>query len=145
MTDLKYYRDGRFTLMYPEPWHAFELEGADGRRFAEERDGSGASLSIEVTTLPTSVTAADLPTLRQGFLEGLRAAHGSRILRQDDYDVGFAIGLEAEQSWADGRRWVRVLYREDKQFRLVAQAPSDAEFERWLPDFKPAMTAFRLE
>jgi hypothetical protein len=151
VTDLKYYRDRKhgFSMVYPDPWHAYELRDAEGRMFAERPDDFGTCLMVEITELPTEVTAEDLPALREGFVKGLRSAPGSRILKRSDYDVGFAVGMEAIQLFDEGgerrKRWVRVLYRGNHQFRLVAQGRTPAEFERWLNEFKPAMTAFRFD
>ena len=151
MSDLKYYRDPEhgFSMVYPEPWHAFELQDNEGRLFSERPDDFGTCLAIEITELPTPVTAEDLPALRQGFMKGLRSAPGSRILRRSDYDVGWAVGLEAVQLFDEGgerrKRWVRVLYKGNHQYRLVAQGRNAKEYERWLNEFKPAMTAFRFD
>jgi hypothetical protein len=151
VSDLKYYRDRKhgFSMVYPEPWHVYELRDSEGRMFSEQPNDFSTCLSVEITELPTRVTAEDLPTLRQGFIKGLRSAPGSRILRKDDYDVGWAVGLEAVQLFDESgerrKRWVRVLYKGDHQYRLVAQGRTAEEFDRWLSDFKPAMTAFRFD
>lgn len=151
MTDLKYYRDRRhgFSMLYPEPWHVFDLADQEGRRFSERADEFGTCISVEITELPTAITAEDLPVLKRGFLKGLRSAPGSRIVRQDAYDVGWAVGVEAVQLFDEGgerrKRWVRVLYRGRHQYRLVAQGRTAAEYARWLNEFKPAMTAFRFD
>jgi hypothetical protein len=151
VSDLKYYRDRKhgFSMVYPDSWHAFELQGIEGRLFSERPDDTGTCIAIEITELPTPVTAEDLPVLRRGFLKGLRSAPGSRIVRKDDYDVGWAVGLEAVQLFDDGgerrKRWVRVLYKGNHQYRLVAQGRTAKEFDRWLSEFKPAMTAFRFD
>jgi hypothetical protein len=151
VTDLKYYRDRKhgFSMVYPETWHAYELRDAEGRMFAERPDDFGTCLMIEITKLPMAVTPEDLPALRAGFMKGLRSAPGSRILRKNDYDVGWAVGLEAIQLFdEDGerrKRWVRVLYRGEHQYRLVAQGRSPEEYERWLNEFRPAMTAFQFD
>jgi hypothetical protein len=151
VSDLKYYRDPQrgFSMVYPDGWHPFELQGIEGRLFSERPDDTGTCVAIEITELPTPVTAEDLPALRQGFLKGLRRAPGSRILSKQDYDVGWAVGLEAIQLFDEGderrKRWVRVLYRGNYQYRLVAQGRTEQEYERWLNEFKPAMTAFRFD
>ncbi len=150
-TDLKYYRDPKhgFSMVYPEPWHAFDLVGAEGRLFSERKDDHATCIAVEITPLPAPVTADDLPLLRRAFLRGLRSAPGSRIVRRDDYDVGWAVGLEAVQLFDEGgarrKRWVRVLYHKQHQYRLVAQGRSPEEFDRWLVDFKPAMTSFKFD
>lgn len=149
--DLKYYRDPRhgFSMVYPDPWYAFELETQEGRLFSEKRDDFGTCISVEITPLPTEVTAADLPVLQEAFLKGLRGAPGAEIVREDAYDVGWAVGVEAVYLFDEGRerrkRWVRVLYKGTHQYRLVAQGRNEAEYERWLDEFKPALTAFQFD
>ena len=140
---LKYHRSRRhgFSMVYPEIWHVTALDN-DGAFFESE---DGASLSVEVTDLGTPVTAADLPALRAGFLRGLRGVPEAELLSVEGYDVGFLVGLEAHQRVGVGLRWVRVLYKDSLQVRLVAQAPTDAAFERWLSCFKPSMTGFRFD
>ena len=140
---LKYHRSRRhgFSMVYPETWRVTPLDN-DGAFFESD---DGASLSVEVTDLGTTVTAADLPALREGFLRGLRGVPEAELLSVEGYDVGFLVGLEAHQRLGLGRRWVRVLYKDSLQVRLVAQAPTEAAFERWLSCFKPSMTGFRFD
>jgi len=143
---LKYHRDVRygFSLLYPESWHAFDLP--DGKLFSPSPVDPVTFLSVEVKDLGTRVKAADLPDLREGFLTGLRAVAGSEIESHQDYDVGFLIGLEARQTYRERRtrrkRWIRLLYKDTLQVRLVAQGATTREFEFWLPCFDPGMTAF---
>src|SRR5439155_18053803 len=105
-------------------------------------------MSLELMDLPTEVKARDLPSIEQAFLDGLAQVGDSHILRRDAYATGFLIGVEAEQTFVeDGqrrRRWVRLLYQAKRQARLVAQGASEAEYERWLVRFKPAMTTFNF-
>ena len=147
---LKYHREPRhgYSFVYPEYWQRFDLvvDGGHGALFAEDPDDRSTCLSVESRDIETSVTAADLPTLREGFIGGLRKIPGIRILRRTDYDVGFLIGLEAQFDFdEDGlrrRRWVRVLYQGTVQARLIAQGKTIERFKYWLPCFKPAMTGF---
>ena len=147
---LKYHRDRDygFSLVYPETWHRFDLqvEGGRGVLFSEDPEDLSTHLSVEVRDLGTKVRARDLPTLRDGFRAGLRGVAGSRLSRVKDYDVGFLIGLEAHQLFdEDGarrKRWVRLLYKDELQVRLVFQARDAAHFAYWLPSLKPGMTGF---
>lgn len=148
---LKIHRDERdFTFLYPESWHAFTFEAGNGPGvlFAESADDFGTHLSIEVADLPTTVTAADLPELEKAFRAGLRKAPKSRVESHTSYDVGFLVGLEAYQTFEENgqrrKRWIRLLYSDTRQARLVAQGANEAEFERWLVRFKPAMTTFNF-
>jgi hypothetical protein len=145
---LKYYRDPKhgFSMLYPDAWYVFDLTEVEGKLFAPSPTDLATCLSVEVRDIGTPVTARDLPTLREGFLSGLGQVPGSRLTDRKEYDVGFLIGLEARQTFRDGRarrkRWIRLLYRDTLQVRLLAQGASPVEFDFWLPVFNPAMTGF---
>jgi hypothetical protein len=147
-TPLKFYRNRRhgFSMLYPDWWHEFDLTEAEGKLYSPSATDHSTCLMVEVRDLGTRVTARDLPTLREGFLAGLRRVPGSKIESHVDYDVGFLIGLEARQTYREGgarrKRWVRVLYKDTLQVRLVAQGATAREFDFWLPSFNPAMTGF---
>ena len=146
----KYHRDPDygFSLLYPETWHRFEfaVERGRGVLYSEDPDDLTTHLAIEARDLGTRVRASDLPDLRRGFLAGLRSVPGSRIVRSSAYDVGLLIGVEAHQLYDLGeqrpRRWVRLLYKDSIQVRLVFQARDAAHFKYWLPSLKPGMTGF---
>lgn len=147
---LQYYRDREygFSLVYPETWHRFDMSVETGRGvlFSEHPEDLSTHLSIEARDLGTKVRASDLPDLRRGFLAGLRSVPGSRILRSSAYDVRLLIGVEAQQLFDDGeqrrKRWVRLLFKDNIQVRLVFQARDAAHFGYWLPSLKPGMTGF---
>jgi len=148
---LKIHRDPRgFAFLYPHSWHAFTLDAGNGpgALFAESKDDLATHLSVEVMDLPTAVRGRDLPAIERAFLEGLSQAPESAIVRRDAYDTGFLVGVEAEQTFIEGgrrrRRWVRLLYRRRRQARLVAQAATEADFERLRGWFAPAMTSFNF-
>jgi hypothetical protein len=146
-TPLAFYRDRQhgFSLPYPEWWHGYDIP--DGKLFspAPSPEQVATFISVEARELGTPVTAADLPDLERGFLRGLRQVPGSKLEAHSRYDVGFLIGLEARQSYQGRRRWIRLLYRDALQVRLVAQGASAAEFDLWLPSFDPAMTSFQFD
>jgi hypothetical protein len=147
---LKAYRnkDHGYSFIYPETWHQFnmEIEGGQGVLFSPALDNLDTHLSAEVRDLGLTVTADDLPTLREGFLSGLDKVKGSKIESSQDYDVGFLIGLEARQTYREGKavrkRWIRLLYQGTKQVRLIAQGATAKDFDYWTPVFDPAMTTF---
>jgi hypothetical protein len=142
-TPLRYYRDPvhGFSMVRPDWWQEYDIP--DGKLFSP---GDMATfISVETKQLGVRVVAADLPDLRRGFLSGLRKVPGSKLLSQSDYDVGFLIGLEARQLFDGHKRWIRLLYRNSLQVRLVAQGATEQEFEFWLPCFDPAMTGFDFD
>ncbi len=96
--------------------------------------------------LGTEVTAQDLPDLEKAFLKGLRSVPGSKVERHAAFQSIVHIGLEAQQTFDEGRqrrrRWIRVLYNGRLQARLIAQGATVAEFDRLRPLFAPCMTTF---
>ena len=151
-TGLAVYRnfEHRYSLLYPEGWHQLELESDEGQGviLVPAPGGVETSFSAEARDLGTTVTEGDLPTLRAGFLAGLRKAPKSRIEHQEEYAVGRLIGLEARQAFREGdvrrKRWVRLLYQGSTQVRLIAQGATAAEFDYWLPMFTQMMRTFRF-
>jgi hypothetical protein len=143
-------RERGYSFLYPATWRRFTFDAGNGpgELFAESADDLATHLSLEVMDLPTAVRGRDLPSVEKAFLEGLGRLAGSTILRHDAYDTGFLVGVEAEQTFVEQgqrrRRWVRLLYRGKRQARLVAQGATEAEYERWLVRFKPAMTTFNF-
>jgi hypothetical protein len=153
-TSLVVYRnlDYRYSFLYPEEWHRFELavEGGQGVILAPSPDPAAVatSFSVEARDLGTTVTGADLPALRRGLLAGLRRLRGLAIEHQEDYVIGDLVGLEARHTFRERRlvrqRWVRLLYQETRQLRLIAQGATVAEYTTWLAAFGVMMHSFRF-
>jgi hypothetical protein len=151
-TSLVVYRslEYRYSFLYPEGWHRFELasDGGQGVIFAPSPDDVATSFSAEARDLGTPVVAADLPALRRGFLAGLRRLPGSSVEHREDYAAGELIGLEARHHFREGAarrtRWVRLLYQGMTQVRLIAQGATAEAFAYWLPAFTMMMRTFRF-
>jgi hypothetical protein len=101
-----------------------------------------------VQDLPTNIIGEDLPEIEKAFLAGLRKVAGSKLETHTSYDTGFIVGVEAEQTFdEDGqrrRRWIRLLYHENRQARLTAQGATPEEYARWEVRFRPIMTTFNF-
>ena len=151
-TSLEVYRnlEYRYSLLFPVGWHRLELASDEGEGviFAPPPGDVATSFSVEARDLGTTVGEEDLPTLRKGFLAGLRQVSKARLQCQEEYAIGRLIGLEARQAFREGKvqrkRWVRLLYQGSTQVRLVAQGATVAEFDYWLPMFKQMMRTFRF-
>lgn len=139
-TPLAIYRDAAngLALLYPDWWQAYD--SPDGRLYSP--GDLNTFISIESKQLETAVTALDLPELEKGFLQGLRQVPDSSLLSHGTFDWGVAFGIEARQRFDGKKRWIRLLYRDALQVRLIAQGATDADFDFWLPVFDPAMTSF---
>ncbi len=144
-TGLLVHRDPvhRFSLFVPDGWRRLELEGSVGVMYVPDEDDRLTGLAIEAQDLGTEVRPADLPTLRSGFLAGLRRLPGCHIESREAEAVGQLITLEARLTHRDGdvvrKRWVRLLYQGRAQVRLVAQGATVEAFDRWEPMFYQAM------
>jgi len=137
-----------YSLLVPDDWYLLELEGGSGVLYAPDRNDPLTGLAVEGRDLGTKVRPADLPTLRSGFLRGLRKLPGSRIEHHEAQAIGQLITLEARHTYRDGdalrKRWVRLLYQGRVQVRLVAQAATVEAFEHWEPMFYEAMRTVRF-
>jgi hypothetical protein len=139
-----------YSFLVPDGWHRSELLGAVGPAilYAPSTEETFTSFSVEGRDLGVEVAASDLADLRAGFLRGLRKVPRSRIKLDDAVAIGRLVTLEAHQTYREGnvtrKRWVRLLYQETIQVRLIAQAATIAEFDYWLPMFYESMRTFQF-
>lgn len=139
-----------YSFFVPDGWRRREMLGAEGNGilYAPDVDDDFTNFSVDGRDLGVEVGAADLSTLRAGFLRGLRQLPRSRILNSEADAIGRLISLEAQHTYRDGqatrKRWVRMLYQGTVQVRLVAQAATVEEFEYWLPMFYQSIRTFRF-
>lgn len=139
----------RYSLLVPDGWHRRDLLGDDGGTlYAPDPSDIHTSIAVAARNLGTAVRREDLPSLRSGFLDGLRRVPGSRIESSEAESVGSLITMEARQTFeedgATRRRWVRLAYRRRVQVRLVAQGATPELFERYQPMFYQAMRTLRF-
>jgi hypothetical protein len=153
-----------FALFVPDGWLRLDVQDqgpalrgappAAGVFYAPDASDSAAppesltGLAIQACDLHTVVRPSDMPALRRGFLAGLRQLPESRIESRAAEAVGSLITLEARHTFRDGdavqKRWVRLLYQDCVQVRLIAQAASVAKFAYWEPMFYTAMRSVRF-
>jgi hypothetical protein len=136
------------SLLVPDGWQSWPLEGESGTLYAPEADDRHTSLSVSARDLGTAVGPGDLPTLRRGFVAGLRQVPGSRIEGLEAEAVGQLVTMEARQTFREEgalrKRWVRLAYQGRVQVRLVAQGSTPERFAYWEPMFFQAMRTFRF-
>jgi hypothetical protein len=151
-TGLLVHRDvtHRYSILVPDGWHRREVadDAGTGVLYAPSTEDVFTGFFAQARDLGTAVTAADLPTLRAGFLSGLRKLPRSRIEAQEAEAIGRLITMEGRHTFRDGdvtrKRWVRLLYQDTIQLRLVAQGATVAEFGYWLPMFYESMRTVRF-
>jgi hypothetical protein len=138
-----------FQFRYPADWHRFTLlENRQGVLYAPDPANFATSFSVEVKDLGTRITRADVPDLRDGFLEGVRSLSESKLLMETSWAVGDLIGLEAQYTFRERgclrKRWVRLLFEGQRQFHVVAQGASPGEYEYWLPQLSGMMLSLEM-
>lgn len=151
-TGLLLYRDPAraYSFFVPLDWRQLELEttAASGVMFAPDPENPLTSFSVEGEDLGLTVTADDLPTLKRGFLAGLRKFPRSIIESSEAEAVGAVLTMEARHTYQqDGvtrKRWVRLIYRDTLQVRLVGQTETVKQFDYWLPVFFQTIRTFRF-
>ena len=136
--------DVGYSLLLPDGWQRLDLPAGGGTLYTPDPADPTTGLEVGGRRLGTAVHARDLPTLRRGFLQGLRGLPESRIEHQEDAAIGDLLTLEARLTYRQGeetrKRWVRLLYQGQAQVRLLAEGSSVERFAYWEPMF---FTAFR--
>jgi hypothetical protein len=140
----------KFSFLYPEGWHTFDVETEGGHELivSPSPDDTTTSFSVEARDLGMTLTAEDLPTIREGFMAGLQDFPDMQIEMQDDFAIGDLLGVEAILTYREGeatrKRWVRLLYQGTIQARVIAQGASPAEYDYWLPMLTQAARSFQF-
>ena len=140
----------RYSFLYPDEWHQFELDtdGGQGVILSPYPDDVTTSISTEARDLGMTVTADDLPTLREGFLEGLHQLPGVTIEREESESIGTLLALDAwctyDEAGARRKRWTRLYYQGQTQLRMIAQGATIAQYDYWLPMLNEAMRTLQF-
>lgn len=131
--------DVGFSLLLPDGWQRLDLPENGGTLYTPEPDDPTTGLEVGGQDLGTEVQARDLPSIRRGFLSGLRHLPGCQIEQQEDTAIGGLLTLEARLTYRDGeairKRWVRLLYQGQTQIRVIAEGSSVERFAYWEPMF----------
>jgi len=153
-TGLVVYRNVQhhYSFLYPDGWHQFEFdtEGGQGVILSPYPDDVTTSISTEARDLGITLTADDLPTLREGFLEGLQQLPGVVVEREESESVGTLLALDAWCSYdgddggARRKRWTRLYYQGQTQLRMIAQGATIAQYDYWLPMLNQAMRTLQF-
>lgn len=140
----------RFEFWYPADWRRFSLtEERQGVLYAPDSADLAASFSVEVKDLGLRVRAKDLDDLQAGFRDGLRTLTECQVEMEERWSAGHLIGLEARYTFREQgalrKRWVRLIFAGRRQFHLIAQGASPAEYEHWLPALTGMMLSVKIE
>jgi hypothetical protein len=116
--------------------------------YAPDETDRLTGIAIDALDLGTPLSAGDLPALHRGMLAGLRRLASCRIEHHEAEAVGALLTLEARVTFREGdairKRWVRLLYRDRTQVRLIAQSASIEQFSYWEPMFFEAIRTIRF-
>lgn len=139
---------GRFEFRHPAGWIRAELEEYDGVIIRPEADEQSTYFAVGVTPLEISVVAADLPTLRSGFDDGLAQLADASIESGRDDTYNDIVKIERTFTFTeDGhtrKRRVWAMYADRWQYLVAFQGATVEEFHYWLPMGNYCFTAFNL-
>lgn len=140
---------GRFEFRHPWGWQESELaEDRDGLIVSPEDADDETYFAVWITALDTSVEAADLPVLKEGFDAGLAQLDGVEIESSDDKTYNNIVRLERVLTFVeDGVRRKRrtwALYADYWQFIVTYQGSTVGEYDYWLPMGNYCFSSFNL-
>jgi hypothetical protein len=141
---------GRYDLWRPADW---SVSGVDAATLVVAPGGQDqrAHFFIQATDTGHELTFDDLMGRITWFNDMLQFLPNSEILWQAHWIDGDVTGFEArytsrdDEDGAASASWVRLLYVGARQYLLVAEAPSTADFDSLQPEFLAMMATFRLD
>lgn len=138
----------KVSVLYPREWTVQPGEWTFLQSPAEAPHW--ATVTLRALRLPHPVEPGDLEALRDGTVSGVRSIPGVDLERVQADTVASLIDVEVEHTH-DGptsstgeagerrRRWLRVMFQNDVQFSISAEAPDGPSFEYWRPAFHSLM------
>jgi hypothetical protein len=140
---------GGYGVWIPSDWTEFTLKrNHRGLMFSPYKDDINTSLLIEKRKLKISVTVEDLPTLREGFHQGILDLPGVEIESEEETLSNSISLFEAKFTYLDGetrrKRWIRNIYWGNGQLVLIAQGRTPEDFDYWMPMFFNTMTTAQI-
>lgn len=131
-----------FAIWVPSDWHEFKLQGKlKGVLYSPYPDDINTGLLAQKVKLKVRVKPEDLPTLREAFMEGIKALDGVEIEAgsESEYLTNTLSFFEIRFSFLeDGvrrKRWIRNIYWGRNNYILIAQGRTPEDFDYWLPMF----------
>lgn len=138
---MKQYNDpAGIALWLPNDWFQFNLqEGHKGVLFSPYPDDINTGILAEKRRLTVNVNMKDLPALREGFMNGIKALPGVEIESENEYLAKGLSFFEVRFTFLEGdirrKRWIRNIYWGKNNYLLIAQGRTPEDFEHWLPMF----------
>ncbi len=133
-----------FSMWVPSDWRQYKLEeGRQGVLYSPYADDFNTAIFLEKRKLKVHVDESDLPTLREGFIAGIKALPGVEIEMQDEFLTKTLSFFEARFTYLEGdvrrKRWIRNIYWGKNNYILIAQGRTPEDFDHWLPMFYNTM------
>jgi hypothetical protein len=128
------------SLWLPSDWHKFDLEGEHkGVLFSPYPDDFNTGILAEKYKLRVKINKRDLPALREGFMNGIKALAGVEIESESEFLTDRLSFFEVRFTFLEGenhrKRWIRNIYHSKSNYVLIAQGRTPEDFEYWLPMF----------
>jgi hypothetical protein len=146
-----------FNLWYPRSWQRYTLpQHPDAVLMVGPTPHDG--VLVELYTQPRPVGPDDLPLLDTALAEAVGDLPQVQVLEERNVVFKDAIGFEKVYTFLHAgegaetgdvpqgtwKKWVRFLFKGDRQFNLIAQAASPEEFDRLRPDFDRVFESFEI-
>ena len=133
-----------FSMWIPSDWHQYNLaKGHKGVLFSPYADDFNTGIFLEKRKLKVHVEESDLPTLREGFMAGIKALPGVEIEMEDEFLTKTLSFFEVRITYLEGeirrKRWIRNIYWGKNNYVMIAQGRTPEDFDYWLPMFYNTM------
>jgi hypothetical protein len=131
---------GGFCLWLPNDWHTFPQRGDFvAVKFSPYPNDPATYISAEKFITRQNGTEAELPRLREAFLQPIQALSGVEIETHSESLATSLSIFEARFTFLDGaslrKRWVKTGYKGSAVLVLTAQGRDPGDFAYWLPIF----------
>lgn len=146
---LTWHRHQYYSFFTPIDWHRFEwADDSEGEIYGPDPEDPTTLFAVALYHLNTTVTAADLDILAEGFFEAIQQLPQAQIEAQDQRIAGKQLELEVKYTFVEQeetrKRWVRVFYHETRQITMTAQGTTPNRYDYWLPMFFQAMMTAKV-
>ena len=133
-------KSGGYGVWIASDWRQLKMKrNHRGFAFCPYPDDNNTFVLFEKHKLKFSVTADDIPVLREGFRKGITSLPGFEIESEDEFLSEGINFFEAKFTFLEGenrrKRWVRNVYWGDGQLFAIAQGRTPEDFDYWLPMF----------
>lgn len=136
----RYVSGGGYAIWYPMGWREIPMTNdRQGAILAPYPDHINTCIAVEKIILPYKVEREDVPALRKGFENGMKALPGIEIEWTDEALTKTLLIFDARYTFLeDGvrrKRWTRNIYWGEAQLIILAQGQTVEDYDYWTPVF----------